>query len=205
MKTSVTSCIILFTFLLPGICFAEAPHELAGFVLGKPIDAVKARIMPDTDIPIRHLESMHEVEIRPTPGYKTGLIWYATCSVPRHIVRIKLKYKDSSKKFFKQLLKRFKDRFGEPTEWRGDPFHIVVDWKWSFTDKANNTISLHLQHNTRDVDEKLGNAVKFTMTSAIASERRCFQKREQDQKKKDPSGKRNKGRKPMDLDQFVPR
>ncbi len=86
----------------------------------------------------------------------------------------------SSRKVYDQLLKRFKQRFGEPSEWRGDPFHVVIAWKWQFTEPDGRCISLTLQHNTRDEEEKMGNAVKLTATHLIEAERRCFTRQHPD-------------------------
>ena len=33
---------------------------------------------------------------------------------------------------------------------------------------------MHLSHNSRDTEEKFGNAVKLTLTSAVTEERQCF-------------------------------
>ena len=143
------SLIALIILIFSGVCFAEVPHEIAGFVLGKNIDEIKDRLDMSTALPVRHRESLREVEIKTMEGFKSGLITYGTCAKPGQIVRIKLKYTETSKKFYETLLKRFKKKFGEPNEWRGDPFHIFLDWKWAFIDKDGNRISLHLQHNTK--------------------------------------------------------
>ena len=58
----------------------------------------------ETALPVRYYESFQEVEIKPVEGFKSGLIGYGTCQKPGLIVRIKLKYEDSSKSFFKKLL-----------------------------------------------------------------------------------------------------
>ena len=112
------------------------------------------------------------------------MIAYATCTAPGHVVRIKLKYTDSSKKFFENLFKRTKNKYGEPDDYRGDPFHILIAWKWSFTDKEGNRISLTLQHNAQDADEKKGNAVKLTMTNLIEEDQRCYKQKALDQREK---------------------
>ena len=106
------------------------------------------------------MENIEEVEIKPITGIKSGLIAYATCTAPGHIVRIKLKYKDASKKFYESLLKRIKKKFGDPDEYRGDPFQVLIGWKWSFVDKDGRRISMTLQHNSMDTEEK---------TTALAS------------------------------------
>ncbi len=122
-----------------GVCLAaEAPHQVAVFVLNRDIADFKDYVIMETALPIRYMENIEEVEIRPIEGIKSGLIAYATCTAPGHIVRIKLKYEDSSKDFFENLLKQIKKKYGEPDEYRGDPFHILIAWKWSFIDKDGN-------------------------------------------------------------------
>jgi len=159
-----------------GTCMAQAPSQMAGFQLDTDISNYKDRVDMSTTLPIRYAESIKEVEIKPTDLLAGGLIAYGTCIAPGKVVRIKLKYADSSRAFYDNLLARFKKKFGEPDEWRGDPFHIVIAWKWSFVDKAKNHISLILQHNKQDTDEKIGNSIKLTLTDAIERERQCDEK-----------------------------
>ena len=177
MKIIAIIGLILAATVLPSVCSAKAPHELAGFVLGRPISEFEDRVIMETALPVRYFESFYEVEIKPLKGYKSGLIGYGTCAKPGDIVRIKLKYEDSSKEFFNDLLKEFKKRFGEPDEYQGDPFQILISWKWSFVDEHNNRISLILQHNQMDEDEKMGNAVKLTLVSLVEADLRCFQEK----------------------------
>jgi hypothetical protein len=173
---------ILYGFLVLSLCgphsvWAAAPHELAGFVLGGRMEDFKDQVEMDTVLPIRYLESLKEVEAKEIKGYKTGLLTYGTCIEPSRVVRLKFKYADNSKRFFNELLERYKANLGQPDEWRGDPFHIVIAWKWSFTDKDGNNISLILQHNTRDEEEKQGTAVKMTMWNLMLEEDRCFEQK----------------------------
>jgi hypothetical protein len=205
MRKHILFLLSLPFFLVPAMGDAQVPHEIAGFVLGKNISHYKDRIKPETDLPMRHMESIHEVEIKNLDGFKSGLLTYGTCHETGRILKIRLKYADSSKKFYETLFKRFKDRFGEPAEWQGDPFHIVISWKWSFMDKENNRISLQLQHNTKDVEEKIGNSVKLSMTNAMEAEQRCLNKKEAEVRTK---GKKKKGRdqkKPIPWESYIPR
>ena len=133
--------------------------------------------------------------------FKRGLIWVGSCENPGKILRIKLKYADSSKKFYKKLLKRYKKKFGDPSEWRGDPFHIVIAWKWSFVDEDNNRISMILQHNTRDEDESIGNSVKLTVWNLIEEEKKCFKKKTAGETKKPKKQRKT----PADWDKLIPR
>ena len=177
MKTHAFIGLAVFLLVVPAAGSAEAPHGVGGFILDHDIKEYADRVIMETALPTRYEENIEEVEIKFTDGFKTGLIAYATCAKPGHIARIKLKYADSSKEFFDQLLKLFKKKFGDPDEYRGDPFHIVIAWKWSFIDSQNNQISLTLQHNAKSAEEKMGNAVKLTLTNLIEEDRLCFQKK----------------------------
>ena len=181
--------LFIFTALvflwITGICLAaDAPHQVAVFKLNSNIADAKDYVIMETALPIRHMENIEEVEIKPIKGIKSGLIAYASCTAPGHIVRIKLKYQDSSKKFFENLLKQVKKKYGEPEEYRGDPFHIFIAWKWSFIDKDDNRISLTLQHNSQDADEKRGNAVKLTMANLLEEDQRCYKRKALDHREK---------------------
>ena len=175
---------VLLLMWFAGPALAGAPHQLGGFVLNQKIDAFENRLIMDTALPVRYAENIEEVEIRPTEGFKSGLIAYGNCSKPGHILRIKLKYADSSKQFYDELLKRFKKRFGEPNEYLGDAFKIVIAWKWSFVDEENHRISLTLQHNAMDEEEKLGNAVKMTDTTLMEEDLKCYKLKQLDHREK---------------------
>ncbi|MFB0507220.1 MAG: hypothetical protein ACETWT_10860 [Thermodesulfobacteriota bacterium] len=206
MKRKAILWVNMVFFLFPGIGLAQAPQQVAGFTLGRDIADYAEMVKMDTALPIRHMGYLKEVEIKEVEGFKSGLIWYGTCARPGKIVRIKLKYADSTKNFYDKLLERFKERFGEPTEWRGDVFHVVIAWKWSFTDSKNNRISMILQHNTKDEEEKRGNAVKLTLWNLIEEERLCFEKKHPEfQEKPGEHAHGKSGRGPVNWDQLIPR
>ena len=178
MKNILVFGLALLLISAPGVIRAEAPHQVGGFALGQNIEEYEDRVIMDTALPVRYSENIEEVEIKFTQGFKSGLITYGTCAKPDQIVKIKLKYADSSKEFHKNLLKRFKKQFGEPDEYRGDPFGIVKAWKWSFVDEQNQRISLNLQHNSRDAEEKKGNAVKISNITLIEEDRLCYKRKQ---------------------------
>lgn len=169
------SIVILLT--LPVGALAAPPRGIADFVLGETIDTCREELQMASVIPIRYKPYLEEVQVKPIPGFKTGLVIYENCHTPGRIVRIKMKYADSSKSFYETLLKRFKQRFGSSMEWRGDPFHIVLAWKWRFTDANGDQISLILQHNAQDETEKMGNAIKLTLYNAMNEAEACYQKK----------------------------
>ncbi len=185
MKKRLLFIAILAYLGAAGICLAgETPHQVGVFVLNQDIADFKDYVIMETALPIRYMENIKEVEVKRTKGFKSGLIAYASCTAPNHIVRIKLKYQDSSKTFFENLLKGIKKKYGDPDEYRGDPFQILIAWKWSFADQGGNRISLTLQHNSQDAEEKKGNAIKLTMTNLIEEDQRCYKLKKLDYREK---------------------
>ena len=197
-------CFAILLFVVPAR--ADVPYGVGGFKLGDNIADHTQQVKMGTAIPIRYQLYLAEVEIEYTPQFKSGLITYGTCREAGQIVRIKLKYADSTEKFFNQLHKRIESRYGKPSEWRGDSFGIVKAWKWSFEDKDKNRVSLILQHNTRDEEEKKGNAIKMTMHSLVEEERRCWEKKEKArQAQRDSQKSRETDREEVDWDFLIPR
>lgn len=160
------SIIVQLVLLVPFAASAkDVPHEVGGFVLGSNV----------TDYPdIEYSNFLKEVVIYDWHGFDKGIISYGICDSPGEIVKIKLKYEDPSKQYFKLLLKKYKKKFGKPTEWKGDSFGILHIWKWKFLDKNNNRVHLILQHNTKNPNENIGNMVKLYYPDNIAREQACF-------------------------------
>jgi hypothetical protein len=186
---------------------AEMPRSVAGVTLGQPIRNFADIVVMETALPVRYAENLHEVELRPIAGFKTGLLWYGTCLKEHPVVRIKLKYADGRRAFFDELFGRFKKAFGEPDEYRGDPFQNVIGWKWAFTDKANNRVSMILQHNAMDEDEKMGNSLKLTLVNALEEDTRCYEKRATQQGEKLRHRREGPAMKPgvSDWDRYLPK
>ncbi len=171
MKTLIISSFLGLSLLFQHGSFAadsnNVPLEINGFKLGSSIE--------EYDF-IKRRNYVKEVVIDEIGGFRRGILSYGNCEQPGEIVRIKLKYKNDSHKFYKQLFKRFKEKFGKPEEFTGDAFGIVIAWKWRFMDKDNNYISLTLQHNKKNMAETMGNMVKLAMPDRIEAERKCFLK-----------------------------
>ena len=164
---------LVFFFLAAGGNFSpvkakeNVPLSVGGFTLGKSID--------EYDF-ISYRNFLKQVVIDQVPGFRKGMIEYGVCDRPGEIVRIKLKYLDSSKAFYKKLLRRYKEKFGEPDTFAGDPFGIVKAWKWHFKTGDGQRVTLTLQNNLKNPDETIGNMVKLTMPDRIEAERKCFNK-----------------------------
>lgn len=207
MRRILCLLIVATTLIVSRTSFADAPHQIAGFALGANINQYQHLLRMDSVIPIRHLECLSEVETKPIEGYKNGYILFGNCREPGRIVKIKMKYAYSDRAFYDQLLNIFKKKFGPPSEWRGDAFQTLISWKWSFTDKDHNKISMILQHYTGDDEEYTsGNSLKLSMTTAIDKERQCYEMKEpgssETARKQKPQ--KTAPSKEMDFSRFVP-
>ena len=206
MKRSL--CFFVFIGVLslfPATSSAEkVPRKIAGFTLGDKISMYLDLVRMETAVPLRDQLYLRVAETKELDGYKSGTIVFGDCADPGRVVRIKLKYALSDKKFYDELLKRFEQRFGEPDEWRGDPFHVIIAWKWSFRDTDGNRISLILQH-SRDEEQKWGNSVKLTNMTLLGKERSCYENKRQMSADDTEHEKRDKARlKKLDYQRFIP-
>ena len=183
----------------------KAPHQIAGFVLGENISRYKSQLNTKSAWPLRYQEYLTEVDLNDVAGYSNGTIIYGTCAQPGTIVCIKLKYAGSDRRFFEELFARYKEKFGDPDEWRGDPFQVIIAWKWSFKDSKGRHISLILQH-SMDEDTKPGNSVKLTDLPRLDGERACNDRKLPERaERKQASESARKGRQgSIDYQRFIP-
>lgn len=161
-------CVLLVLLLsLPSTALAGdgVPHEIAGIKLGDSIESY-----PDFE----YSNFLKEIVVMDWHGFRKGVISYGICQSPGIIVRLQMKYEDSSKSFFNTLLSRFKNEYGPPHLWEGDSFGIKHIWKWQFTDKEGQRVNMILQHNTHDSNASLGNQVKIYYPEKIEEEHLCF-------------------------------
>ena len=181
MKKARLIILLLTAFLTPqftgSLAAREIPTQVGGFILGSDVTNY-----PD----IEYSNFLKEVVVYNWNGFEKGIISYGICDSPGEIVKIKLKYKDPSKGFFKTLLKKYEQRYGEPDEWKGDSFGILHIWKWKFVTEDGNKIHLALQHNTRNPNENTGNMVKLYCPDQIAKEQKCFNSQCESLQKEEP-------------------
>ncbi len=202
------TCLSAFiaALLLPLMSFAQVPQQIAGIRLGANIDQYKNILQMDSILPVRHMEYISEVELKPSfEGYRSGYIFYGNCDKPGRIVKIKLKYERNDKEFFDDLLQRFKQKFGDPDQYRGDAFRTFIAWKWSFRDKEGNHISLILQHNSADVEDYTrGNSVKLSATSLLEKETKCDELKNPEPRQTQPGKGEKKPLEQADYQRFIP-
>ena len=145
-----------------------APSSVGGFTLDRSIE----------EYPVEsHANYLNEVIVTDLKGFRKAFITYGTCRNPGKILRIKLKYKDGSFDFFKELLSRYREKFGAKPKFSGDQFGNVRAWIWSLTDDQGRRVKLQLQHNLRDDEESIGNMVKLSLPDLMDDERKCFNER----------------------------
>lgn len=145
----------------------DVPHEVGGFTLGSDISEY-----PDA----MHTNFLKEMVVTEWHGFRKGVISSGICKYSNKILKIDLKYEDSSKEYFQRLLEEYKKKYGPPQEWKGDSFGILHIWKWHFVDSEKRKVSLTLQHNLRDPNESTGNMVKLSYPEMMEEERHCFNK-----------------------------
>lgn len=196
MKLLSVFNLVLSFLLIPVFTSAvDVPTEIAGFKLGDDI----------TEYPeIEASNYLREVVINDWYGFRKGIISYGTCAYPGQIVKIRMKYEDSRKRFYYELLKRFKKKYGKPTEWEGDAFGVLFVWKWRFIDKNNERVNLVLQHNLHNDDENVGNMVKLSYPEREEEERFCFIKFCEENKSEEQKALIKERMKP-DWDYMIPR
>ena len=98
---------VLFAVLLgsASVGAVEAPSEIGGFKLGEYI----------TDYPdIEYANYLREVVVNDWHGFRKGIISYGTCAYPGQIIKIRMKYENSSKPFYLKLLAGLTQTFRKP-------------------------------------------------------------------------------------------
>lgn len=158
-------CLLIYSPHLVIAANTNTPISIAGISLGSDVKSY-----PD----IVDSNFMKEVVVTDWHGFRKGVIGYGICLYKDIILKIDMKYEDKSKKFYNQLLKKIKAQYGDPDTWSGDSFGLKYIWKWHFTDKENNRVTLKLQFNAKDSNETIGNMIKLSYPDKIAEERRCF-------------------------------
>lgn len=170
MKITSIPYVLLISFfiLAPQIVVAkttDTPISIAGISLGSDVNSY-----PD----IVDSNFMKDVVVTDWHGFRKGVISYGICLYKDTILKIDMKYEDKSKKFYRKLLKKIKAQYGDPDTWSGDSFGLIYIWKWNFTDKDDNRVTLKLQFNGKDSNETIGNMIKLSYPDKIAGERGCF-------------------------------
>lgn len=173
------------------------PLNIAGIKLGDDISKYAPLCDMKAAGTLQDAPFLDETSILPgaIPGVRGGSIDYGNCLNKGKILRIKLKFTDMSKGFYKKLYKAYEDKFGEPDKWLGDPFHNVIAWLWTIKD-GGMQMDLVVQYSV-DPENKPGVSVKMSYRTLMDQEYGCY---------RSSQGKKKRGAtKAADVTPFIPR
>lgn len=198
MKKLLFACVILAGIAVTAAHAAEVPRTIAGITLGSQFDEYKDLCRMEfygsnSDIIFLKDAPLKEEAI---PGIRGGDIYAATCAHPGEVVRVKLKFSDRKKRLYESLLERYKDKFGEPDNYKGDAFRNVVAWEWLISDDTR-TVNLTLMYSI-DPEFRPGVSIKMTDETMLREDYECYQKEHHEPRRK----RMHRGM--IDLGDFVP-
>jgi hypothetical protein len=163
--------------------YAGAPDSIVGIKLGTPIQDLHEMVDLGAAVPIWGSDYLLRVPLRFVKGYQSGYVVYGNCAQIGKVLRIKLTYEDESEEFFGRVLHALTQRYGKPSEWRGNPFGTLKIWKWSLRDAHRERTSIILQHYVGDDDTfTQGNSIRLTDSTLIEGERACYESKRKDKK-----------------------
>jgi len=178
----------------------DFPRTLAGITIGDSVDNYFDLCDMKMGSAIPDAPFLSEVHIKSDaiPGIRGGSLTYANSTAEHKVVRLKLKFHDRSLDLFEKLLDEYKDKFGEPDQYKGDTFRNVIAWEWDFAEDGERLSVLLMW--SREQQLRPGVSIKMTLNSLVDAEYKAFRMRH------DRSGK-SKGKKTKikDLEEFIPR
>ena len=198
---------MVFTLLLGGrpALAAEAPDSLAGIKLGATVEEQASQLVPTEANKTFHRPALGIMPAAALKGFRSGYVDYGMCAAKGRVVRIKMNYADDSLEFFNRILEALKKRYGEPKEWRGNPFGTLRTWKWSLKSKELGAVSLILMHYAGDDGTFTdGNSIRIAATDLVRAEEVC-QAGAIKAKKDEPKPDKDASIEALGLDCFLPR
>lgn len=193
--------VIILTLLLSAssaLADSQIPKSVAGITLGSPMAEYTSLCDEHRGGPLPDAAFLSEVHIKANgiPGIRGGSIAYANATPGKKVVRVKLKFHDRDQGLFKELHKKYSAKFGNPANYRGDPFRNVIAWQWDFA-KGEEKVSLLLMW-SRDRQMRPGVSIKMTYESLVDEEYNAFKERHGDGEVTAPTEIEN-------LEDFIPR
>lgn len=190
--------------LLLVLCFAcpakaDIPLSIAGITLGTSLSEYEDMLQMQTLQADRDALFVNEVSLRDNAinCIRGGSLITGNCTGDDKIIGIKLKFADRSKSLYERLEKEYKQRFGKPTRWIGDPFHNVIAWEWIIRE-GDDVLSITLSYSVVS-DMRPGVSIKMLLRSAWDKESVCYSEKH--------SRKKHKGMRNIlvdDLSPFIP-
>lgn len=201
MRIAALTAVLLLATAFASLA-QDAPLELAGIRLGTDVKEYPGKIVTgtaDTDLNRQYLSTL---ALSPIPGFRSGYVTFGACDSPGRIARIKMNYDDDSMAFYEKVLAAMKARYGEPKQWRGNPFGTLRIWKWSLKDPALGDISIILQRYSGEDDSfTKGNSIRIAATGLLEKEHACFRRKHPREKMVTPAPEA----KELRIEHFLPR
>lgn len=154
---------LLCSLALP-LSATETPKSIAGFSLGLPISSCDQKLYSDY---------LQEKTVPLVSPFRKGYIYYGNCKHQDKVLKIKIKYEDKSRKFFKQLHTKLTKKYNDPGNWEGDSFGILSIRKWQFVDEEGHRVSLAIEYNNKNEELSMGTVLKLSYPVLIEEERIC--------------------------------
>lgn len=177
MKKVAAVLLFVITMCATPAMADNPPESIAGITLGKNYDSIRSMLEMDSMDSRWNEDYLKRIEIEPMEGYRSGYIVVGNCKRKNEILKMKLNYEDDSVKFFEKIYDKLNKRYGNPSDWRGNPFGTLKVWKWSLHDEKGN-ISLILHHFSGDDDSiTQGNSIKLSRPGFLTEERSCWKKK----------------------------
>ncbi|QLA16033.1 hypothetical protein [Desulfolutivibrio sulfoxidireducens] len=196
-------CLLVLALVLltsaSALAQAPPPASLGGIDLGADVARFGRYLSPGKGRPAEDAPYLTRRNIKPSGAFRGGYVLAGTCFSPGRVARIKLKYADEGQDFFRRLSGALMDRYGLPTEYKGDLEGQVLGNKWTFTNDRGESVSLIVQHSDADgLDHDQGNIIKLTNWGLVDAERSCFESRH-------PKATPPPSPAPASLDGYLPR
>jgi hypothetical protein len=174
----VVICVALF----PGLAMAagSVPLELGGLRLGGNVAEYSQMVDQETAAKGFFRPHLEMVALKDREGLRSGYADYGTCKNKGRIVRIKVNYADGSLAFFEKLLAELKKRYGQPENWRGNPFGTLRAWKWSIPSDKDRISMILMYYAGDDGEYTEGNSLRITSRNMVEEEDKCYAAKQAD-------------------------
>jgi hypothetical protein len=201
VKTAALTAVLLLAAAFSSLA-QDAPLELAGIRLGADVKEYPGRVLTAACDSVLDRQYLSTMALSPTPGFRSGYVTSGMCDSPGRIARIKMNYDDDSMAFYEKVLSALKSRYGEPKQWRGNPFGTLRIWKWSLKDQNLGDISIILQRYSGEDDSfTKGNSIRLAAPGLLSKELACFRKTHPREKMERPAP----AAKELGIEHFLPR
>lgn len=167
---------VLQLLAAPAMAQPPAPDRLGGLTLGESAEKAGALLALKSAQAVEEAPWLTRIGVAPDDIFKSGYVMTGRCFAKGRILRIKLKYREDDLPFFRKLIGALLERYGNPSQYKGDLEGEVMGNKWSFTNANGESISLIVQRaQNGDPDVSQGVVIKLANQTLMEAERSCHE------------------------------